>query len=144
MWRGASSSPSAPGLVLWLLALLGFTVGLDGDCNPIRQIRVISQQPQKLLQGFFFLVVHDGGMYNYKNEETAAQESFLRSSLFLFLGIVKRAHKDEHSADRIDRRNTTKARRTFAVHLTLLWLRTLILIETEQGGCNFGSEVTTD
>ena len=31
--RGASRSLSAPGLVLWLLALLGLTVGLDRDAQ---------------------------------------------------------------------------------------------------------------
>nr|DAM56305.1 MAG TPA: hypothetical protein [Caudoviricetes sp.] len=44
--RGASRSPSAPGLVLWLLALLGFTVGLDCDRYPFCNFGVITQDFQ--------------------------------------------------------------------------------------------------
>ena len=55
MGEGGFPSPighraSALGLVLALLELLG----LDGDDYPIRQVWVIRQRPQKLLQGFFF------------------------------------------------------------------------------------------
>ena len=44
--RGASRSLSAPGLVLWLLALLGLTVGLDRDRYPFCNFGVITQDFQ--------------------------------------------------------------------------------------------------